>query len=30
LDILHVFGLWQAQLKEVEGNSDEEAGDASV
>jgi hypothetical protein len=30
LDTLHVFGLWQAKLKEVEGSIDEEAGDANV
>ncbi len=30
LDTLHVFGLWQARLKEVEGNIDEEVGDANV
>ncbi len=30
LDILHAFGLWQAQFKEVDGNIDEEAGDANV
>ncbi len=27
---LHAFGLWQAQLKEVEGNINEEASDANV
>ncbi len=30
LDILHAFGLWHAQFKEVDGNIDEEACDANV
>ncbi len=30
LNIFHVFCLWQARVKEMEGSIDEEVGDANV